>query len=1675
MTNEQWFENDGVKRADDVTPGWDRESPSLFGNVSSSLPGPAAAELTSPEKGVSEYGASTLVSGPTEFSRPATGRSLYEPIRAEDQGVNRPGPDDGKSLFPAGQEKLYPNYRVKSLLDPYSTHVAFSNDPSTRQIQGRGLTGPGPKDGFYATQGVTAIPKGMPYDYYSRRSTSLRPEPDLNVAPAAASKPLTAPQVPPTSPSPGESIAKAMSSIPGWGYALGGAGALGAGLLGYHHYNQQQEKKKQQLSGVKEAFVGKSAGDLSRDEMKEAMAVPPAEVAVEAPPDFAFSGEKAVPVTPTVDQPLPPGATLLPADAGVGKAEAYPIKDRFSRDYMPQHAYQDFNNWDPNSSGPNRSIYRTVDPYSSPVFPKGNDGTEEWLYRSPPKGEMDAFDKLRLGVLGVGGLGLGAYGVKKLLNAKNKKDEGQKKAFDEGVTPGEDQAVSDRGQGGVAKPLGDLDHSTERMHVDLKTKDVSLRRVNEHTEPATHKGMGVVDRLRMSTLRGQAAQTGKDEFGRSAFYGKPSFFQNHPYITAGALGAIGLGGGAYLYNQNKKKEQTKQADFLYDAAGDASRRLVTWAQEQDNKTRLANAGMDVGLGMLAGSADGVRGAYGMARAPKGYLLQSGLRGGLIGAGTAAGATAGGVLHSLYGSPEDLSANLALRGAGALIGGFGTSKLLGPPSYELDKERLKNHPDHTPVPAKKEEPSADDFMKLLMALQAQRAAHQKQATDDAAFHRAGAALGLGLPIGIPAGALIGGLRGALTAPHGKRLEGARHGAKLGVGIGAGAAIGTAAGHTLYGATHDPEPLLRGRLSALDEGRSPSSVIMPAVGRLGGALGGLVTARSLVGPSPEEVAETEKEKKRQAFADTYNEFLKHHTELKDAPKMNKVADSSHAVAHPGDALLYFYLGPKRAAEVWAKSAAGAPPSQSTQDFMRGFNDGPSPSEQANVRFVHDYRSPEVRVRPPISPEQAERAMAGLGLLTLDASSPFVGAGVGTIYGAATAPDGKRLQSTAKGLGVGLGAGIGSVLGAGTHAALGGDYVDNVGSGLLARGAGALGGGYLMHKLIGPVRGEEDPARKEAGLRTLTKRSFGEEFQKRVGEGLKSLVGPTVNEMATDAGRHAANAANSQLGQNFGDFLGRNNWATGALVGGGIGAGLGALNSVTSRRKGNNLFNDVLLGGGLGAGAGGLAGVAYDAFRDKTPPVATGSGASTYSNPLADAQTGPGSALANAATESPEKLKALNLTRDAYGAASTLHPNASSAGRPTTELVDDAKALQAAAGNPGVDAPALRDAANKSLASTRATAEDIQSGMPVNHRALAGMTGVPAVYGQEPNPLNAVGNAPAVLGGIGGPGALGLGLTNQQAAGRVLGTAGETQTKLNATPDEELAAHAQGQTPFYSGALARDVASGGVLGTAASMAARGARNLGTRMQVGAGNVDSSRMASGLIRHVETPAAAARGTFNPVRPVANAVYGTPYTAQQVANDPGTLSRIQMHLNSQGNQTYTADDVRKVLADVGKSGVIPSDLRQALEAVGAGKVPATSNLDGLAGNRTLVDSTLKDTAPVGAAEPTNVDRAKLVDQMRGAAPMPDRVRQSIERSMGGTKITSTPAGSPHPKSIVRPYPNTVQFRTGSPAAQMGFGTHLLRGGLPGALYGATRNASRKLQDLSLAEEAQKRLKSLTP
>lgn len=1418
------------------------------------------------------------------------------------------------------------------------------------------------------------------------------------------------------------------------------------------------------------AFVGKSAGDLSRDEMKEAMAVPPAEVAVEAPPDFAFSGEKAVPVTPTVDQPLPPGATLLPADAGVGKAEAYPIKDRFSRDYMPQHAYQDFNNWDPNSSGPNRSIYRTVDPYSSPVFPKGNDGTEEWLYRSPPKGEMDAFDKLRLGVLGVGGLGLGAYGVKKLLNAKNKKDEGQKKAFDEGVTPGEDQAVSDRGQGGVAKPLGDLDHSTERMHVDLKTKDVSLRRVNEHTEPATHKGMGVVDRLRMSTLRGQAAQTGKDEFGRSAFYGKPSFFQNHPYITAGALGAIGLGGGAYLYNQNKKKEQTKQADFLYDAAGDASRRLVTWAQEQDNKTRLANAGMDVGLGMLAAPlAIGARGAYGMARAPKGYLLQSGLRGGLIGAGTAAGATAGGVLHSLYGSPEDLSANLALRGAGALIGGFGTSKLLGPPSYELDKERLKNHPDHTPVPAKKEEPSADDFMKLLMALQAQRAAHQKQATDDAAFHRAGAALGLGLPIGIPAGALIGGLRGALTAPHGKRLEGARHGAKLGVGIGAGAAIGTAAGHTLYGATHDPEPLLRGRLSALDEGRSPSSVIMPAVGRLGGALGGLVTARSLVGPSPEEVAETEKEKKRQAFADTYNEFLKHHTELKDAPKMNKVADSSHAVAHPGDALLYFYLGPKRAAEVWAKSAAGAPPSQSTQDFMRGFNDGPSPSEQANVRFVHDYRSPEVRVRPPISPEQAERAMAGLGLLTLDASSPFVGAGVGTIYGAATAPDGKRLQSTAKGLGVGLGAGIGSVLGAGTHAALGGDYVDNVGSGLLARGAGALGGGYLMHKLIGPVRGEEDPARKEAGLRTLTKRSFGEEFQKRVGEGLKSLVGPTVNEMATDAGRHAANAANSQLGQNFGDFLGRNNWATGALVGGGIGAGLGALNSVTSRRKGNNLFNDVLLGGGLGAGAGGLAGVAYDAFRDKTPPVATGSGASTYSNPLADAQTGPGSALANAATESPEKLKALNLTRDAYGAASTLHPNASSAGRPTTELVDDAKALQAAAGNPGVDAPALRDAANKSLASTRATAEDIQSGMPVNHRALAGMTGAPAVYGQEPNPLNAVGNAPAVLGGIGGPGALGLGLTNQQAAGKVLGTTGATQTKLDAMPDEELAAHAQGQAPWFSSTLAKDVGKGGLLGTATATALRKGRDLATMTRVGHGNVNSSRMAGGFLNNVDNPMPTRR-TLDPRRLTDSFTYGgNRITADQLAANPSTVDRIRFYLNSNGgNKAYSTDDVLGMLRASKSTVDMPAELRQALKAVHAGEVASTSTLGGPAGNRSFTGGVAKDVAPLDASgKATGVDRTNAADQMTGKAPLSGRVQKSLQRNLGSDKDTVVRPG----KTTTTIKEPTVSFGHGVTPRSVAknFGKDMLRGGLPGALAGASLNTSRKLQELTLAEELKAR------
>ena len=59
--------------------------------------------------------------------------------------------------------------------------------------------------------------------------------------------------------------------------------------------------------------------------------------------------------------------------------------------------------------------------------------------------------------------------------------------------------------------------------------------------------------------------------------------------------------------------------------------------------------------------------------------------------------------------------------------------------------------------------------------------------------------------------------------------------------------------------------------------------------------------------------------------------------------------------------------------------------------------------------------------------------------------------------------------------------------------------------------------------------------------------------------------------------------------------NNWANLAMWGAPIGAGLGLVGGLTSRKKKKNLLGDAMWGGLLGLGAGGLVGGAYDLYKN------------------------------------------------------------------------------------------------------------------------------------------------------------------------------------------------------------------------------------------------------------------------------------------------------------------------------------------------------------------------------------------------------------------------------------------------------------------------------------------------
>lgn len=254
-------------------------------------------------------------------------------------------------------------------------------------------------------------------------------------------------------------------------------------------------------------------------------------------------------------------------------------------------------------------------------------------------------------------------------------------------------------RGGYSKPfdaqsqlVGEVDADTGRVrgrYVPVSSGDakpMALADVLAHGRPAASKPSGGGGELKGGPPEGYEAGT-----SRGSYEGTPPGFveRNWPWLLAGGAAA---GGGLLAYNQlSKDKDRKKQADFLYDAVDRGGQNLTEWSK--NNPEAAGRAGANLALGTFLGvpAAAFARGAYSLAQAPKGYSLQSAARGAGIGAGTAMGATLAGAAHGAFGNPEDLATGLALRLGGGLVGGVGTSRLLGPAPYEKEKAEEKKEP------------------------------------------------------------------------------------------------------------------------------------------------------------------------------------------------------------------------------------------------------------------------------------------------------------------------------------------------------------------------------------------------------------------------------------------------------------------------------------------------------------------------------------------------------------------------------------------------------------------------------------------------------------------------------------------------------------------------------------------------------------------------------------------------------------------------------------------------------------------------------------------------------------------------------------------------------------------------------------------------------------------------
>lgn len=587
------------------------------------------------------------------------------------------------------------------------------------------------------------------------------------------------------------------------------------------------------------------------------------------------------------------------------------------------------------------------------------------------------------------------------------------------------------------------------------------------------------------------------------------------------------------------------------------------------------------------------------------------------------------------------------------------------------------------------------------------------------------------------------------------------------------------------------------------------------------------------------------------------------------------------------------------------------------------------------------------------------------------------VGGAVGAAEAPKGFAGQGTGRGVMTGLGAGMGMGLGA-----YAGKYTDpGTDAGRLARilmmGGGALGGGMLGHGLNPPSPAEKrqkqkdnspepetKPAEKEArftfksencpkcqtamegdpgsgscnscGHQWGTKKLSGVLFTKRAdplpsfdlgntstwkpAERLGSVTAQPLQWAGRQIGTGASETANPLSGVS--KYVASNPWASAALIGAPIGAGIGLLGGLTNRKKKRNALGDMLTGGLLGAGAGALGGGAYQLWNGKQevpPPPQEKVTEAPGVAPGKQIGGGLEDKITNVFTDTPESATSLANLSDANKkldfSASRADPNSPAAERiqgaagsragAQQDLLGAQKKiptwLERAGGALGVNQVDPGAEAAASAAGTKFQDATKTLALQLNKLKPSDMTAVPGTPGPDGSRPNIAKPMAGLMGGLGvggqntldfnqhdanmkGMGLSGRARLSDTTGGRWLNRAtGNAQSGIDPWAPQEmqpsiddaivdpktLEAFAQGQTPVDPKGMG-SFATNTLKNTAGIGALRaGMTQLNRNAFGGSANAtNASNMAKGLQKYFDKPPSTGtpRGILNPMKYIAGA-----------------------------------------------------------------------------------------------------------------------------------------------------------------------------------------------------------------